>query len=109
MLISNILDLFHNFYLQTYIKFCVFHICVIEKCTKVVSYHTPWNNSALIFNNLKRHLKTYLRFIQNTKEFCSKRKCILSKTSKSFLLNVLAFWNRRKTDRKKQEKTMQYL
>lgn len=35
----------------------------------------------------------YLRFIQNTKEFCSKRKCILSKTSKSFLLNVLAFWN----------------
>lgn len=51
----------------------------------------------------------YLRFIQNTKEFCSKRKCILSKTPKSFLLNVLAFWNRRKTDRKKQEKTMQYL
>ena len=36
----------------------------------------------------------YLRFIQNTKEFCSKRKCILSKTPKSFLLNVLAFWNR---------------
>lgn len=47
----------------------------------------------------------YLRFIQNTKEFCSKRKCILSKTSKSFLLNVLAFWNMMK----KQENAMQYL